>query len=407
MSWTPALVSMGIGVIGGMLLLLSTRKQAQFPDASLALQDDLEQQKDQLYEAIRQARQDESETELSRLELEAAQVLARLDMLKIQPAELEKLPTLSSRYPQATGAIWGATLMLFLALLAGGLQNHSTPKKAETQQSSSTEEVLSPAQQAELAKIAAAAQASPDNVALQNDYAHALIQANKLMEAWELSSKIVERDPQNAEARTHQGFILFVIGEEDKAIGVLDTVLKFAPEEAEALMYRGLLYARTRDPAKRDLEKAAATWELAIKADPELEPTLRPILLQLAAAPPASTPAPLETGQEISGEVKIPEGAPLPSSGYLIVKASPAGVTRGPPVAALKIPLSTGSTTVAFKIGPQNSIMGGSFSGELLLTAWVDEDGNVTTHTPHELTAKSQPVTPGTTGLSLVLEPAP
>jgi tetratricopeptide (TPR) repeat protein len=276
---------------------------------------------------------------------------------------------------------------------------------------------LSAEQEAELAVLETAAKANPNDWIAQNAWAHALLRANKLMEAWKISEAVVAQDAANPEARTHQGIVLLAIGETDMAVGVLDKVLESSPQFIEALTYRGLLHLRNGDKAL-----AIALWRQAIAADPSQKDLLEPLIAmaEKAAIPPASgggatSGAPMSGGTAsagsaaadgpgLEGEVQISAelAATVPAGTILFVLARPAGVDRGPPSAVKRIPIE--SFPVKFKLGPGDSPMGGGLGGDLVITARIDRDGNPTTHSPDDLEGKSAVVQPGASGLVIQLQ---
>ena len=415
----PALVALGLGLLGGIGLLLKARSGERLPEPVVAERLELERQRDGLYEQLRSLELESTkmptaiyQEERQRLEVEAARLLLALDRLGVGTG-LKPSERIAERHPQLVGAIWGAAIVAFLAATWFGLDRYSNPRGAGGSLTGNSQSGDDPSQEAaakaedaaqaaEVARLEVIAAAKPDDIPAQNAYAHALIRVNKMMEAWRISEAIVAREDGNVEARTHQAIVLLGIGETEMAVGVLDKVLQGAPEFTEALAYRGLLYMRAGDK-----EKAVAMWEKTITLDPSQEPMLRPLInmvnkgnLPGGPTPPSATVA---EGPSISGEIQIDPAlvASIPPGTVLFVLARPPGVTRGPPMAVKKLPAQ--DFPIKFSLGPKDNPMGGGLSGSVVITARLDWDGSSSTHAPDEPQGQSATVEPGASGLVITL----
>lgn len=110
-------------------------------------------------------------------------------------------------------------------------------------------------------------------------------------------------------------------------------------------------------------------------------------------------------GQPIAGRIEVapaladerPEGA------ILFVIARPQGARGGPPLAVLRIEGPT--FPLEFEIGPGDVMIPSMrFEGPISLTARLDADGNAMTRGDTDLSsAAAEPITPGTTGVTLIL----
>lgn len=133
-----------------------------------------------------------------------------------------------------------------------------------------------------------------------------------------------------------------------------------------------------------------------------LQPPAPAPVQQAQAASQASGAA----GATISGtiSVSLPLQGSVPPGGMLFVIARSAGVTRGPPLAVLRVPAP--SFPLAFEIGPQNVMIPQMrFEGDIDITARVDGDGNAMTKLPGDLSGQTaKPNQPGATGVSIVLD---
>lgn len=110
-------------------------------------------------------------------------------------------------------------------------------------------------------------------------------------------------------------------------------------------------------------------------------------------------------GQPISGRIEVaPELAgEQPESAILFVIARPQGARGGPPLAVLRI--EAPRFPLEFEIGPGDVMIPSMrFEGPISLTARLDADGNAMTRGGTDLSsAVAEPITPGTTGVALVL----
>jgi hypothetical protein len=127
------------------------------------------------------------------------------------------------------------------------------------------------------------------------------------------------------------------------------------------------------------------------------EPQTPPLLAQGAQAVPGVPGA----GAPIRGTVRLAPGVAPPDGGVLFVIARRA--SAGPPLAAKRFEAKR--FPVEFEIGPADVMMPGTeFSGDILLSARIDADGDPMTRGVGEPAARSPaPVPAGSSGVELVL----
>ena len=110
-------------------------------------------------------------------------------------------------------------------------------------------------------------------------------------------------------------------------------------------------------------------------------------------------------GQPIAGRIELAPAlaAERPEGAILFVIARPQGARGGPPLAVLRIEAPT--FPLEFEIGPGDVMIPSMrFEGPISLTARLDADGNAMTRGATDLSsAAAEPITPGTTGVTLVL----
>ncbi len=431
-NWLPGLAVLGAGALIGIVLLLRTRRSAPSQAPVDAVGTDLERQRDALYIQIRELdagrstmADDDFRAERTRLVVEAARTLRALsgELAPPPPPGAPRTPTWADRHPQVIGMLWGAGLVGFGGALWFGLQNDVKPKPESTGPMGGgaappSEAQMDAAQQARMQALVEAAKqaydAAPTDVALANRYAHVLLQAGEVMPAFDISKKVTVDHPDDPEARTHQAIVLMEIGDMDMASGLLDKVILTAPAFAEALGYRGAIAYN-----KGEYPEAASLWQRAKAADPSMAGMLDPLIESALAggpknpvarvppgAPPSGGPPGMSaapTAQDVQGSVALASGVAPPTVGMVFIYARPSGVESGPPAAVRRVPIS--AFPLDFRIGPNDSPMGGAFPEDMTLTARVDHDGNPSTKEPEDLEGRVEHVKPAQTGVAITLTP--
>lgn len=116
----------------------------------------------------------------------------------------------------------------------------------------------------------------------------------------------------------------------------------------------------------------------------------------------ARVTAPPIGGPRIRGTVRLGDGATPAGGGVLFVIARPP--TGGPPLAVRRLP--PGPFPVEFELGPEDAMMQAPLNGPMVLSARLDSDGNPLTHEAGDLAGQvAEPVSPGASGVELVLGP--
>jgi hypothetical protein len=123
------------------------------------------------------------------------------------------------------------------------------------------------------------------------------------------------------------------------------------------------------------------------------------------AGSPASSGSANASVAPIEGVIEIaPEHASSrPDGAILFVIARNVGARGGPPLAVLRI--AEPSFPLAFTIGPENVMIPSmKFAGSISLSARLDADGNAMTRGAGDVSSATQePLTPGMTGVTLLL----
>jgi tetratricopeptide (TPR) repeat protein len=212
-------------------------------------------------------------------ELEAAQVLQRLDALAGRsaadlagaarsgsPAGAARGARRAARRPTA-GVAWALGGLAFVAVLGLTLAQSLRPRGpddtitgndlGEGGGAAAEGAPLVPVDRARIAALEQrVARDSADRAAL-NELAHLYVATQRFREAADLSLRVLGADPENAEAMTHLGVVLWANGDPGTAAQALDHALRFDPQFAEAWLFKGLVaFAGLGDPGT-----AVEAWE--------------------------------------------------------------------------------------------------------------------------------------------------
>ena len=107
-------------------------------------------------------------------------------------------------------------------------------------------------------------------------------------------------------------------------------------------------------------------------------------------------------GPGISGVVEAPGLVTPPSGAVLFVFVRPADRDAGPPLAVRR--LRPSALPVEYSIGPEDAMMGPApFPDRVVVEARLDADGDPLSRNPGDLSARSDPVPPGSAGVTLTL----
>ena len=123
-------------------------------------------------------------------------------------------------------------------------------------------------------------------------------------------------------------------------------------------------------------------------------------------APPPTASSPAAGGEPIAGTITVPSELAKTAAGSLFVVVRIAGSpNRGPPLAVKLI--QSPSFPQTFSIGPGDVVLPNMpFTGPFDVYVRLDQDGNAMTKEPGDLRSSTPAtgVTPGTSGLSVVLD---
>lgn len=145
----------------------------------------------------------------------------------------------------------------------------------------------------------------PKDLRVKKNYVQLLILNNRTEDAKKLDTELLKSNSRDTDALVYQGQILGQQGHASDSIPVFDTVIKTAPDSAEAHYFRGVAY---NEIGKPDL--AQTDWREAIRLRPNM------IMAQRAIAEIAQRRG--DYGQMISSGDAIVSALPQSPDGYLL-----------------------------------------------------------------------------------------
>lgn len=452
MTGTDWLTAVGIllsgAVIGFMFLYATTGKKSgsspKEPDAPPSLPlavRDLEARRDVLVAQLREfADIGGSDAERSLLERQAADVLRQLDGLTPvapvpatrgapRPSTAQTPSTAPPRLPVVTqgrpagalkGFLWGVGSAAAIAGLVFFVINQAKARDAGGSLTGGTTTGAAPMAQApqpqaprpdpELQKLEAAVQTSPDDLRARDDLAHAYLERENMVAAFEQAQTVIGKAPDDPRANTIQGIVRIAMGESEQAVKQLEAATKTDPKLVDGWV--ALAWAYTQNGRDADAGKAI---DAGVKENPSQEARMREVLAKMrdqarqqaasprhpaadGSAPAGSAPAAAPSGGVGDGAgvritVSIAPGAKVPDSKVLFVIAREAGQTSGPP-AAVKRVLATGFP-MTVDLTAADSMMGQPLPAKMRIEVRLDTDGNPMTKEPTDLTAAKDGVVSG------------
>jgi thioredoxin-like negative regulator of GroEL len=404
-------------VIGFMFLYVTTRKKSAPPPAAPLEVRDLEAKRDALIAHLRELDdRGGNDEERDRMEQQAADVLRQLDgrtptLSPQRKTTSDQRPTKNEQRPASSalkGFLWGAGSAAAVAALVFFVVSQAKSREAGgslTGNAPSAQMQQAPRQQAtqpdpELEKLEAAVKASPDDINLRNDLAHAYLARENMVAAFEQAQAVIVKSPGDARANTMQGIVRIAMGESEQAVKQLQSATSADPKLLDAWV--ALAWAYTQ--SGRDTEAATAI-ATAVRQNPSQEARLREVFArmreQAKAQPAAASPrhpatggaVPAEGGPGIKVTLDVAPGAKRPDSKVVYVIVREAGVTAGPPSAVKRVIVSTFPITV--DVTAADSMMGAPLPATMRVEARLDTDGNAMTKQPTDLEASKDGVASG------------
>ncbi len=422
--WQTTLIAMTIGLAVGLFLVWRLwRARADAPSAASVEVRDLEAERDVLIAQLREL-DDEADkltpeqlqTERTRIEIACARIMRDLDRRPAarpaaKPTGAAAPSTLAHR-PALRGFVWGVVAVSAVAGLFA-LASRSATRREEPQAGGMSTEAGAE-DTAGLESLKQAVAQDPQSIEARLALARAHLMRHEMMEVFQQTRVVLEREPDNPRALSYQALVRFAMGESDRALTMLNQALKKDPGLLDGWVH--LIYVQAQLGRLSDAERSLAA---ATKLHPEHSQVLRSLLDDLRKQAPASPPpamegqpnphagldqpaAKAENGSSVSGTVTLAPGVSGTADGVLFIVARPAGVERGTPVAAKR--LDPTSWPIAFTLSSGDSMMGESLPAKLRIEARLDTDGNVATRDPKDPVAVLDNVALGNQNLSLILK---
>lgn len=367
--WTSALAILAAGLILGTLIVFAVRRRRA---SAASKRVELEKRRDALVEQLRSLGDDVVDDDRSWLEQETAEVLRALDRLPAAaPPQAPPKPRSA-----AAGFVWGVAC----ALAIGGIAWYASTSARN-------------------------GAADPKTVDAQIAQAKDAFARNDLMAAFEKTSAVLAKNPEEPRALTYNAVVRLSMGEVDKASSMLERATQRDPKLLDAWV----ALAQARMHAGQPKEAAAAI-EAAIRQHPAEEKRLREVFASMqkppsapaAALPPDHPPLP-------GSEVTMPAGGSAAQPIHLTLSLDPAASPRGGtiyviargndgghPIAVRRIDTNDFPVTIDFG-GAGDSMMGGALPERVRIEARLDSDGDAGSVDPADPRAFAENVRGGST----------
>lgn len=462
--WGPPLIVLAVGAVLGLLLVWRIRTGGGAAAAPALAADpereDLEAQRDVLIRQLREledAPRDAPERvarERYRLELEAAEVLRRLDTRSATapaaeaappaPASAGESPAADAAEPAPqsasalSGFLWGAGSMVAIGLLLFAVSRDAAERNeggSVTGNVPGEGRAAAPptaAPDAELAQLMAAVESDPDDLDARLALAQAHLMRQDLMSVFNDTQYVLERRPDDPRALSYQSLVRLAMGQPELAVQMLEKAIATEPDYLEAYVHLALVHTQTgnaeaaeaavaeaarRHPDQAEmLERLLGEMRRASADAPPLPEGTHP---DVAAPPPGAgraaggAPGPATAGAAaaaagpgFSGTIRLdPAAGPVTPGSVIYVYVREAGYETGAPNAVKR--LVAGSFPMSFRISGSDTMMGGELPESARIEARVDSDGDVSTRDPADPVAALDAVPIGSDDLELVLRAQP
>ncbi|HEX7420200.1 MAG TPA: hypothetical protein VF505_09960 [Thermoanaerobaculia bacterium] len=397
--WVSASAILAAGIVLGIMFIYFVKRRPEpiaTTDSGLR---DLEAKRDALVQQLRGLGPGNAD-ERTRLEIETAQVLRRID----EHRKVERQPTpavvaTSDPLRRATmiGFGWGAGSVLILATLGYLVMQSAKPREQNAPVTGGdTTSTIRPAQappDPAVQQLEAAVKKSPDDLNTRIDLAKAYLERDNLMGVFDQTQYVLVRSPNEPRALTYQALVRMAMGQGADAVGMLQRATKADPSLLDAWV--ALAWAKTTEGKTKDAEAAIAEAE---RRHPEEKARLEQVyaaMKQQASARqnsggelPVSHPTigaaeePVENPIHVTLELDPASKGKLTPTSVVFVIARPEGVAAGPPAAVKRL---TGVTfPITFDLSAADSMMGQPLPPRVRLEARIDADGNAMTKDPSD-----------------------
>lgn len=377
--WLSASAMLASGLIVGFMFIYGMKRREEKHDLE---RKDLEAKRDAL---IARLRTETDPSERQRLELEAADVLKKLDSggqppPAVQTPVTQTVDSRGSKSSALVGFLWGAGSAAALAGIGYFVMQSAKPKEpgpsAPMQQQQQAD--------AQLRDLEAAVQKNPSDLVARDDLAKAYLDRENLNGVLEQTQYVLQQSPDDGRALAYEALVRIANGQADVAKQMLTRATKSDPNLIDGWV--GLAWVEAQ--AGRMNEAEAAIGE-AKRRHPDQAERLDALMQHIKPANP------------IRITVNVAPGAAVPPNGIIYVMARGAGETSGPPIAVKRVPLS--AFPISTDISSADSMSGGQLPAKVHIDVRLDSDGNALTKGPGDLAASQDGVMIGQS-ISLTLK---
>jgi len=433
--WLPGIIMLlSGGVIGAALVWWSSKRKGRVVEPAVRPLElrELVAKRDALVDRLRELEDTASKRTPEQLaeeryavELEAAAVMRAID-LEVEEedsAEEPEVSAVSTRKSGVAGFVWGIVSagaivgLFFFVSNAAKDRQQGMPVTGQPGTMSSNASSGGQMPHPDVATLEQRVKQNPEDLESRLTLAQMYLIQNNLMGTYEQTQYVLQREPENPVAMAYQAIVKLAMGAPDDALKMLDRAIELDPGLLDAWAHKAIALAsigRTDEAEKVVLE--------AEKRFPQNRDTLEGLLGEIrgvaarggAQAPPmggsntqASTPEPAAApavggADRVSGTITLDPAARVQFPATLFVDARAEGVTSGPPVAVVRLVVT--SFPLAFSLGPENAMMGGSLPAKVRVEARIDTDGNAMTRDAGAPSGVLDHVALGSNDLTLVLK---
>ncbi|MCB9777056.1 MAG: tetratricopeptide repeat protein [Alphaproteobacteria bacterium] len=393
--WGPPTAVAVVGLGFGLFLLMRGLGEGDSGELSAEglTRDDLQARKDARVEELRalQAEQgrlppDEFDARWRRTLDDAARALRDLEHFTAAPTQ--------AAVPAPSGG-WSLRRQLpfvVLAMIIAAGATWTLMQSSRERGSGGMTGATVDSRQAALEEAKAALEANPQDIDAAAFLAHSYIRDGDLDAGMKYVDAGRTADPDDPRIQASLAALMIAIGYFERAESTLDDAQKAAPDLASAWLWRGVLRQQ-----QGDLEGAGAAFDKVLELSTDAQDRrLAAILksdLDKAAHP---------VGPRVAGRVEIGEGVTVPEGALLFIYARSPELGVGPPLAALKVPVS--QLPYDFTISETDMIRPGTWPDEVWVSARVDLDGNAMTKDEGAPASEAQgPITSAEPAITLTL----
>jgi cytochrome c-type biogenesis protein CcmH len=397
--WVSASAILAAGIVLGIMIIYFVRRRPEPVATTDTALRDLEAKRDALVQQLRGLGPGNAD-ERTRLEIETAQVLRRIDehrKVERQPSPAVVATSDPLRRATMIGFGWGAGSVLILATLAYLVMQSAKPREQNAAVTGGeTTTTMRPAQappDPAVQQLEAAVKKSPDDLNARVALAKAYLERDNLMGVFDQTQYVLVRSPNEPRALTYQALVRMAMGQGADAVGMLERATKADPSLLDAWV--ALAWANTSAGKTKQAEAAITEAE---RRHPEekarLEQVYAAMKQQVAARQnsggelPVNHPAigaaeaPVEPPIHVTLDLDPAARSKLTPSSVVFVIARGEGVAAGPPAAVKRL---TGvSFPITFDITSADSMMGQPLPPRVRLEARIDSDGNPLTKDPND-----------------------